>query len=111
MMAEAPKIETPHIRVTYADGRRVSVKTDNPDMVFYDIERAKRKWPAGQDAPMLWVNYLAFSKLRRTGELEKGLSFEDWLLTTSVIENLDDDGELAQELATVGPTQEVPESD
>jgi hypothetical protein len=103
------KLETPHIRVTYADGRSVTVKTDNPDMVFWDIERTKRKWPAGQDAPMLWINYLGYSKLRRTGEIERGLSFEDWLLTTASIENLDDSDEPSDEPVTVGPTQEAHE--
>lgn len=106
-MADTPKIETPHVRIIYTDGRSVTVKTDNPDMVFYDIERAKRKWPAGQDAPMLWINYLAYSKLRRTGEIDKGQTFEDWLLTTVAIENLSDDGEPDGQVATVGPTQLV----
>jgi len=109
-MAETPKIETPHVRITYADGRSVTVKTDNPDMVFYDIERAKRKWPAGQDAPMLWINYLAYSKLRRTGEIDKALTFEDWLLTTSALENMSEDGEPDGAVVTVGPTQRALES-
>jgi hypothetical protein len=104
-MADTPRIETPHIRIIYSDGRAVTAHAENPDMVFYDIERAKRKWPAGQDAPMLWINYLAYSKLRRSGEIDKAASFEDWLLTTAAIENIDDDGEPSKDVSTVGPTQ------
>jgi hypothetical protein len=103
-MAATPKITSPIIRVAYADGRNAIVQAENPDMVFYDIDRAKKGWPPGQDAPMLWINYLAYSKLRRSGEIEPKLSFENWLLTTSMIENLDEDGDPAAEMAQVGPT-------
>lgn len=102
-MAET-RIETPHVKVTYLDGHWIIVKTENPDMVFFDLERAKKGWPNGQDAPLLWVNYLAFSKLRRTAVLERGTSFEDWLLSTSMIENVDETGEPSSEPVSVGPT-------
>jgi hypothetical protein len=103
------RLETPHLRVRYADGREITVKTDNPDMVYWDLERAKRKWPTGQDAPMLWINYLAYSKLHRSGDIERGTKFEDWLATTAAIDNMDADGEPSDETATVGPTAPGPE--
>jgi hypothetical protein len=103
-MAEQVKIETPHVKVTYEDGSTIIVKTENPDMVFFDLERSKRNWPQGADAPLLWVNWLAYSKLRRTHVLERGVTFEDWLMTTQLIENVDSEGEPSELPVSVGPT-------
>lgn len=103
-MGDTPQLDTPRIRVIYTDGHDEIVETENPDMVFFDIERAKRKWPTFQDAPMLWVNYLAYSKLHRTGQIERAVSFENWLLSTRGIKNLDADDAESPELAKSFPT-------
>lgn len=99
------KLDTPHLRVTYADGESVDVQTENPDMVFFDFERARRKWPSFQEAPFVWISYLAYSKLKRSGGLrEPNQAFEAWLLTTVAIDNLDEDGNKAQAVTETGPT-------
>lgn len=107
-MANTPQLDNPRILIIYKDGREATVQTENPDMVFFDIERAKRKWPTFQDAPMLWVNYLAYSKLKRDGEVN-GQTFDAWLMTTQAIKNLNADDEESQRLAAVGPTQPTAE--
>lgn len=99
------KLDTPHVRVTYSDGETIDVQTENPDMVFYDFERARRKWPSFQEAPFVWISYLAYSKIKRSGNLRVAdQTFEAWVLTTSAVDNLNGD-EKGSELESVGPTQ------
>jgi len=107
MAEQTPQLDNPKILIVYKDGREATVQTENPDMVFFDLERARRKWPTFQDAPMLWVNYLAYSKLKRTGEIA-GDSFDAWLLTTQAIKNLNADDQESGQLLAVGPTQPTP---
>ena len=98
------KLDTPHVRVTYTDGEQVEVQTENPDMVFFDFERARRKWPSFQEAPFVWISYLAYSKIKRSGLLrDPNQTFENWVLTTVAIDNLNGDSESA-DLESVGPT-------
>ena len=104
-MAEAQRLDTPHVEIAYSDGRVEKVQTENPDMVYFDIERAKRKWPTFQEAPMLWINYLAYSKLRRSHVIDKAMTFEGWLATTVSITNLDNEGAPSIQSASTGPTQ------
>jgi len=99
------KLDTPYVRVTYADGTSADVQTENPDMVFFDFERARRKWPSFQDAPFIWLNYLAYSKLKRSKLIDSKVSFEDWVITTVAVDNLDEDGNKAQVPQAAGPTQ------
>jgi len=107
MADKTPKLDTPYIRVTMADGRSFDVQTENPDMVMFDLERSKRKWPSFQDAPFLWLNYLAYSKLKRSGADIGGDTFDAWLMKTSNVENLNDDGAPATDVVSAFPTLEV----
>lgn len=103
-MPDTPRLDTPHVLVTMADGREFDVKTENPDMVFFDLERARRKWPSLQEAPFLWLSYLAYSKLKRTGQLgATAPHFDTWILETSAVSNLDADGQQSAELESVSP--------
>ena len=52
------------------DYLELTVQTDNRDAVQWDIVRARKEWPAGQDAPMLWMTFLAWSALHRTGQIK-----------------------------------------
>jgi len=104
------KLDTPFVRVTYVDGTSVDVQTENPDMVFFDFERARRKWPSFQEAPFIWLNYLAYSKLKRSHVIDNKLAFEDWLITTVAVDNLDEHGNKAQVPETAGPTLPAPEA-
>lgn len=106
-MPDTPRLDTPHLLVVMADGTEYDVKTESPDMVYFDLERAKRKWPGIQEAPFLWLSYLAYSKLKRTGAGVPA-TFDAWLPTTSRIDNLDADGQLSNETETAGPTMPGP---
>jgi hypothetical protein len=108
MSDTTPQLDTPRIRVTYQDGSEVIAETENPDMVFFDIERHKRNWPEFQKAPMLWVNYLAYSKLKRSGQ-NVPPTFDAWVLTTKSIQNLDQNDNESSETVTAFPTPGVAE--
>jgi hypothetical protein len=108
MADKTPQLDTPHIRVTMADGREFDVQTENPDMVLFDLERSKRKWPTFQEAPFLWISYLAYSKLKRSGADIGGDTFDAWLLKTSNVSNLNADGAPGPDVVAAFPTQEVP---
>lgn len=109
-----PALDMPRVRVTMRDGSTHDVQTENPDMVYFDLERAKRKWPGIQEAPFLWLNYLAYSKLKRDGALANGSpapSFETWLATTVAVINIDEEGNAVTATVTADPTQEGPAPD
>lgn len=52
------------LAVTMKDGTvHDKLTINNHALVMYDLERARRHWPAGQDAPFLWVTFLAWQQL------------------------------------------------
>lgn len=103
-MADKPRLDTPHIRVTLTDGTEYEVQTINADMVMFDLERAKRHWPALTDAPILWITYLAFAALRRDGTIPASVLFDSWVTTTEQIKNLNETGQESEETVKAFPT-------
>lgn len=59
------------------DGTEYTVQTDNRDAVQWDLVRGRKNWPAGTDAPMLWMTFLAWHALIRTGVITTKL--EDFM--------------------------------
>lgn len=43
------------------------IQTDNRDAVRWDRGRAQKGWPAGTDAPLLWLTFLAWAAAQRLG--------------------------------------------
>ena len=103
------KLSTPRLRVVLGDGTDREVQCTNADMVRFDLTRAKQRWPGAQDAPFLWLTFVAWAALRRTGEIEQTLGYEAFADSTLAIENLTDD-ESADDIErdAVGPTREDP---
>lgn len=64
-----PKLSTPHIRVVTADGTEHDVWALNPDLCAWDRERARHNWPKTEDAPFVWLTFLAWKVLTRTGAI------------------------------------------
>ncbi|PCE13987.1 hypothetical protein AUC47_04890 [Microbacterium sp. SZ1] len=63
-----PILKTPIVSVIIEqDDKLVEyvVQTDNRDAVAWDMHRNRVNWPAGTDAPMLWMTYLAWCAMRR----------------------------------------------
>lgn len=64
----ADRLTTPRMRVIMDDGTTHELRALNVDLVAWDRERGKhRDWPAAQDAPFMWANYLAWHVMTRTG--------------------------------------------
>jgi hypothetical protein len=63
----SPRLSTPRLHVVMVDGAEHDVQALNVDLVAWDRDRAKHKWPSPQDAPFVWLNYLAWHVLTREG--------------------------------------------
>jgi hypothetical protein len=61
-----PKLNTPTIHVVMDDGAEYDVQARNIDLVAWDRVRAKHGWPKPEDAPFVWMNYLAWHALTKT---------------------------------------------
>lgn len=95
-MADRPRLTTPRLRVVMDDGGEHEVQALNIDMLAFDRERAKRKWPTAQDAPFVWLTFLAWSAMRREGVVPD-MSLSDFEAHALQVEAQDDD--------TVNPTK------
>lgn len=124
------RLTTPHLAVTMDDGRLLTVQAANPDYLTWDRTAAKHNWPAMRQAPFMWLTFIAWAALRRTGQIED-MSWEAFsethalqvasadadeaepangATTRSVLADLGlIDGSEAPEVATVGPTLQAPE--
>lgn len=85
------KMTSPHVRVTRKDGSQLELQTANPDLVLWDMTRNKHKWPKFDEAPFLWLTFLAWACARRTGEIEQTLTWETWLAETLDVSAIDDE--------------------
>lgn len=63
------RLSTPRLHVVMVDGAEHDVQALNVDLVAWDRDRAKHKWPSPQDAPFVWLNYLAWHVLTREGAI------------------------------------------
>ena len=70
-MADHPiALTVPRLEVLLSDGRLLAVQALNPDLLRYDRTAAKHGWPEPTKAPFLWLTFLAWSALTRTGAIE-----------------------------------------
>jgi hypothetical protein len=98
MMADY-KITSPHLRVLRGSldaPEVIEIQTLNPDMVAYDMTRAKHKWPDMQQAPWKWMTFVAWHAARREGRIPADMTYESWEATTldvGAITDDDDEGE------------------
>jgi hypothetical protein len=61
-----------NVIIEQPDGELVEfkVQTDNRDAVRWDLTRGRKNWPNGQDAPLLWMTFLAWHAMKRGGDTE-----------------------------------------
>ena len=60
------RLSNPRIVVVMRDGAVFDITALNADLLAYERDAAKHKWPKGEDAPMGWLNYLAWHNLTKT---------------------------------------------
>lgn len=87
----------PRFLVVMADGATFTVEAVTRDMCEWDRQRAIKKWPSTAEAPFLWMTFLAWHHLTRTGELPRMTlaEFEDAAHTVTSAPD-DPDGEVAE---------------
>lgn len=94
---------SPRVNVHLEDGTEFTVQTDNRDAVQWDVIRARKDWPAGKDAPMLWLTVMAWHALKRTGQTT--LNLEQFIASCVQVTSAD------KEPAEVDPTQSAADTD
>ncbi|MFS0069632.1 hypothetical protein ACL1G7_13190 [Corynebacterium striatum] len=77
------------VNITYTDGESIETDITMADRVRFDITRPRQKWPDAQEAPFLALSFWAWAALARQKKTE--INFDDWYLTVSDIERLEDD--------------------
>lgn len=90
------KITSPNLRVLRGSldaPEVIEIQTLNPDLIAWDMTRARHKWPVTQETPFKWLTFIAWHACRREGRIPPDLTYEAWEGTTLNVENLDtDDG-------------------
>jgi hypothetical protein len=86
------KLSSPRVRVIRDGLPDLEVQTTNADMVRWDLTRPKQRppWPKFDEAPILWMTFLAWAAARRTGAIELGHTWEVWLEEVLEVEPLND---------------------
>lgn len=77
-MSDRPKLTTPLVRVVMDDGAELTVQCLNIDLLAFDRERPRRGWPPAQEAPISWLNYLAWHALKREGSIPNETTLADF---------------------------------
>lgn len=91
---DTPKIASPRLSVVLDDGAAFEVQTRSIDLIAYEREQARRKWPGPKEAPFSWLTFLAWSALRREGSIpaEQGLTtYTERQLSVTSADDDDDD--------------------
>lgn len=103
------RLPTPMLQVTMRDGAEFEVQCLNIDLVSWDRERARHKWPNAQDAPFMWMEYLAWHALTKTQGLVPACSLADFgAQVAAITSRADGEGEDGD---GVDPTTTVAELD
>lgn len=79
------RITAPRVRVLRGsiDAPEVlELQTLNPDLIAWDMTRAKHRWPTIDDAPIKWATFVAWHAARREGRIPADLTYEAWEATT-----------------------------
>ena len=105
------RLETPRVTVLLDDGRTLTTQVMNPDYLRWDRTAAKHGWARMDVIPHTWLTFVAWSALRREGQLDADVTWEEFserrcLQVINASESKD--GEVSEE-DTVGPTPSGPE--
>jgi hypothetical protein len=85
------KISSPHLQVLRGslDAPEVmDIQTLNPDLIAWDMTRAKHRWPEVKDAPFLWLTFISWHAARREGRIPADLTYDQWQASTLDVSNM-----------------------
>lgn len=93
------RLAAPLITYVLAEGDpERTVQPINADLLRWDRTRNAKKWPGPDDAPFLWLTFLAWAALKRQGDIDMSLEdFETQCLSVAAYGDV-----------TVDPTQPEP---
>lgn len=76
----AAKLRSPLVRVVRMSepDKELMVQTANPDLLLWDMTRAKHKWPSFEDAPTKWLTFISWAGARRDGLIGQDVTYEAW---------------------------------
>lgn len=72
------RLTAPRVRVIRDGHDPLEVQTANPDLVLWDRTRTKHRWPKFDEAPFLWLTFIAWAAARRTGAIPTEYTYETW---------------------------------
>lgn len=86
------RLSSPRVRVIREGCEDLELQTANPDMIAWDLTRPKQRppWPKFDEAPFMWLTFLAWHAARRTGAIDTGYTFERWRDEVLEVANLDE---------------------
>lgn len=91
-MADTPDLTSPRLRVATADGSTFEVQTLNPDLIRFDMTRARHGWPDAQGAPFVWLTFIAWAALKREGQIPADLTWETFSEVVCIdVQTVDDE--------------------
>ena len=74
------RLPTPIVDVTLDDGSgettTLRAQIVNADMVRWDRTAAKHGWPKWDAAPFLWLTFVSWAALRRSGQIGDDMTWE-----------------------------------
>lgn len=86
------RLNTPRLSVLReSDDTPLELQTTNADLIRWDRTRAKHKWPKVDDAPFLWLTFIAWSAARRSKVIGPDLTYETWEADVLQVEVENDD--------------------
>ena len=72
------RLPTPTARVRMSDGRVLEARVLNTDYLRWDRTRSKHNWPPAAEALFMYMTFLAWSALRREGQIADSLTWEQF---------------------------------
>jgi hypothetical protein len=98
------KISSPLVTVQREGHEPLTVQTNNRDLVLWDRTRIKHKWPRFDEAPNLWLTFIAWAAARRTGAIPEDVRYEAWeaeVIDVAGAEDDDDDEDMGRPIRAV----------
>ena len=100
------RLSSPLVVVIREGHEDLQLQTTNSDMIQWDLTRPKQRppWPKFDEAPILWMTFLAFCAARRTGAIEETYKWDTWRNEVLEVQPINDDD--AEEAGTGEPFPE-----
>lgn len=86
------RLSTPRLKVIReSDETAVELQTTNSDLVRWDRTRTRHKWPTIEDAPFLWLTFIAWAAARRSKVIGPDVTYEAWEADVLEVASLSDE--------------------